>query len=57
VFFAKGLGAGGEVSANVCFGICVDLLVDIEVLSGTATNFAAGKLAIESWGGRVSEFM
>jgi hypothetical protein len=49
----EGLGAGGEVGAGVGFGICVDLLVNIEVLPRIATHLAAWKVAIVSWGGGV----
>jgi hypothetical protein len=49
----EGLGARGEVDAGVGFGICVDLLVDVEVLSSTATNLTAWKVAIVSCGGGV----
>jgi hypothetical protein len=47
------LGARREVYAGVGFGIGVDLVVSIEVLSGTATHLTARKVAIVSWGGGV----
>jgi hypothetical protein len=53
MFFAEQLGARGKVGAGVGFGICVDLVVNIEVLPGTATHLTAWKVAIVSWGGGV----
>ena len=53
VFFAEGFGTGGKVSAGVCFGICVNLLVDIEMLPGTTTHLTAGKGALVPRCGRV----
>jgi hypothetical protein len=49
----EGLCARGEVYAGVGFRIGVDLVVNIEVLPGTATHLTARKVAFVSWGGGV----